>query len=177
MLDPDTFQALRIYMVERAHYMHVKKIHTVNIFLSLNPQDGSWAITTAGVQAIVHRIKEQLRLKGCLWDISAVNAQGCRRTAVSADYEKAEDSPIHHPEFTLSGQYGHSLAVAQKYYWRKSLKNAYRFVHGMSAPTDKRKDDISMPDRQQPPSKSTPGPDLRKIFPESSFFGDFGVGI
>jgi site-specific recombinase XerD len=172
MLDPDTFQALRIYMIERAHFMHVKKIHTVNIFLSLNPHNGSWAITTAGVQAVVRRIKEQLKLKGCLWDLSAVNAQGCRRTAVSADYEKAEDSPIHHPEFTLSGQYGHSLTVAQKYYWKKSLKNAYRFIRG-SHPR------IEMQQKQDGESKS-PQPDdgdIRRIFPSQTFFNNFGVGI
>jgi len=175
MLDPDTFQALRIYMVERAHFILVKKIRTVHIFLSLNPQNGSYAITKAGVQAIVRRIKEQLQLGGCLWDLSAVNPQGCRRTAVSADYEKAEDSPIHHPEFTLSGQYGHSLAVAQKYYWRKSLKNAYRFVRGTNKQMENHQNQNEVARKQEPlpPSSS----DIRNIFPSSSFFRDFGLGI
>jgi hypothetical protein len=175
MLDPDTFHALRIYMIERAHYLHVKKIHSVHIFLSLNPIDGSYSITTAGVQSVVRRIKELLKLGGCLWDLSAVNPQGCRRTAVSNDYEKAEDSPIHHPELTLSGQYGHSLTVAQKYYWKKSLKNAYRFVAGTNPPPESGHVQGNSPPSSKPPP--TEGGDIRGIFPPSSFFKDFGVGI
>lgn len=176
MLDMDTFQALRIYMVERAHFMHVKKIHSTYIFLSLNPVDESHAITTAGVQSVVRSIKERLKLGGCLWDLSAVNPQGCRRTAVSNDYEKAEDSPIHHPELTLCGQYGHSLTIAQKYYWKKSLKNAFRFVSGTDLPPESRHIQGSGP---PPTSKPPPteGSDIRGIFPRSSFFNDFGVGI
>jgi hypothetical protein len=163
-------------MIERAHFMHVKKIHTVHIFLSLNPADESCVLTTAGAQSVVRRIKELLKLGGCLWDLSAVNPQGCRRTAVSNDYEKAEDSPIHHPEMTLSGQYGHSLTVAQKYYWKKSLKNAYRFVAGTNPPPDSRQIQGSCP---PPASKPPPaeGGDVRGIFPPASFFNDFGVGI
>jgi hypothetical protein len=174
MLDPETLDAWRIYMVERAHFMYVKKIRTKNIFLSLNPMDDSYTITTSGVQSIVRRIKQELKLKGCLWDLSALNAQGCRRTAVSNDYEIAEDSPIHHPEFTLCGQYGHSLAVAQKYYWRRSLKNAYRFIKG--SPGSDRQEQPQKPPMPPNPA-SQQGSDLRKIFPESSFFRDFGVGI
>jgi hypothetical protein len=134
----------------------------------------SYTITTSGVQSIVRRIKQELKLKGCLWDLSALNAQGCRRTAVSNDYEIAEDSPIHHPEFTLCGQYGHSLAVAQKYYWRRSLKNAYRFIKG--SPGSDRQEQPQKPPMPPNPA-SQQGSDLRKIFPESSFFRDFGVGI
>jgi site-specific recombinase XerD len=178
MLDPETLEAWRIYMVERAHFMYEKKIHTKHIFLSINPHDDSYAITTPGVQAIIRRIKHELKMNGCMWDLSVLNAQGCRRTAVSHDYEIAEDSPIHHPELTLSGQYGHSLEIAQKHYWRKSLKNAYRFIKGGYQPshpsTPPSRTTPSLPS-QSPPS--SPGNDIKGIFPESSFFRDFGVGI
>lgn len=173
MLDPETLQMLRIYMLERAHHMLAKRIRSANIFLSLNPHDDSYAITVSGVQAVIRRIKQEMKLKGCLWDLSALNPQGCRRTAVSDDYEKAEDSPVHHPEFTLCGQYGHSLAVAQKYYWKKSLKNAYRFVKNKFGPIGPQESSVS----NNKDHTSIPESELRKLFPDSTFFRDFGVNI
>jgi site-specific recombinase XerD len=173
MLDPITFMALKIYMIERAHYMHVNKIHDNHIFLSLVPKNGSHVLTIPGVQAIVRRIKEQLKLQGCLWDLATLNAQGCRRTAVTRDYERAEDSPAFHPELTLCGQYGHSLPVAQKHYWRKSLKNAYRMIKdGERAELDKPQDEIDERHLADPPK-----PDPGRIFPKNSFFSDFGMNI
>jgi site-specific recombinase XerD len=173
MLDSITFNALKIYMIERAHYMHVNKIHDNHIFLSQVPQNSSHVLSIPGVQAIVRRIKFQLRLKGCIWDLSALNPQGCRRTAVTRDYERAEDSPAFHPELTLCGQYGHSLPVAQKHYWRKSLKNAYRMVKdGEKAEPDKTQNEVDERHLANPPK-----PDPGRIFPKDSFFNDFGMNI
>ncbi len=166
MLDDVTFKALQIYMVERAHFLHINKIHDDHIFLSLISRNDTYAISIAGVQAIVRRIKQELRLQGCLWDLTALNPQGCRRSAVSNDYEQAEYLPVQHPEFTLSGQYGHSLEIAQKHYWKKSLKNAYKMVKGqlyVEGPLSENAD------------KSQSGP--RSIFPQGSFFRDIGIGI
>jgi site-specific recombinase XerD len=173
MIDRETFEALKIHMIERAHYMHVNKIHDSHIFLSLVPQNGFRKLTISGVQAVIRTIKQRLKLKGCLWDLSALNPQGCRRTAVSRDYERAEDSPAFHPEMTLCGQYGHSLQVAQKHYWRKSLKNAYRMIKdGERGEIDNVPDVIDERHLADPPK-----PDPGRIFPKDSFFSDFGMNI
>jgi site-specific recombinase XerD len=171
MLDEMTFEALKIYMVERAHFMHVHHVHDDHIFLSLVPRNGDYVIAKEGIQAIIRRIKHEMKMNGSLWDLSALNPQGCRRSAVSRDYERAEYSPAHHPEFTLSGQYGHSLAVAQKHYWKKSLKNAYLMTKGGAAidETLKKKDDD--PEDAKDPQNQ------RNIYPEGSFFRDFGIDI
>jgi site-specific recombinase XerD len=170
MLDPQTFQALRVYMIERAHYLYVNRISEPHIFLSLNPRNNQKCITTSGVQAVVRRIKYELRLRGIVWDLSAVNPQGCRRTAVSREYEKAEDSPLHHPEFTLSGQFGHSLTIAQKHYWRRSLRNAYRLIK-KEAGQDSLNQDLPSNGADMRPK------DIKDIFPGSSYFNNFGLDI
>jgi site-specific recombinase XerD len=128
MLDELSMNALREYMIERAHLQRQRRIRDKHVFLSLCPRNGSYALSTGGVQAILYRIKGQLKLKGCLYDLSVLNAQGCRRSAVTADYELAEYSSIAHPEMSLCGMYGHGLGIAQKYYWKKSLANAYRLT-------------------------------------------------
>jgi hypothetical protein len=169
MLDQITFQALRLFMIERAHFMINNKIREKHIFLSLVPRNGSYVISKAGVQAIIRRIKEELRLTGCIWDLSTLNPQGCRRSAVSNDYARAEDSPVHHPEFTLSGQYGHSLEIAQKHYWKHSLKNAYRMVKGTAKTEEGSKPQET---NSHPPQKG-----FRDIFPSGSFFREAGLDI
>lgn len=174
MIDPLSFEALKIYMVERAHYLHVKKIKDKHIFISLVPQNGSHVLTTSGIQSIIRSIKTQLKLEGCLWDLSALNPQGCRRTAVSRDYERAEDSPAYHPEMTLCGQFGHSLPVAQKHYWRKSLKNAYRLImDGEKNELNKEVPDVVDERHLVVPPK----PDAGRLFPKDSFFNNFGMNI
>jgi integrase len=174
MLDPVTFEALKVYMIERAHYLHINKMKENHIFISIVPMDGSRVLAISGVQAVVRRIKEQLKLQGCLWDLSALNPQGCRRTAVTHDYEKAEDSSAFHPEMTLCGQYGHSLPVAQKHYWRKSLKNAYRLIKDAARQDECSRNNNSTDERD---FSNRPKPGMKNLFPPDSFFGDFGINI
>lgn len=130
MLDDDTVKSFTIYMIERAHHIHVHKIKTDRIFLNLTGKNGNYEISTAGIQAILLRIKTILRSQGCLLDLSTLNAQGCRRSAASRKYEVAEHMPIHHPEMTICGELGHSLEVSQKHYWKHSLKNKYLMAKG-----------------------------------------------
>ena len=174
MLDPVTFEALKVYMIERAHHLHINKMKENHIFISIVPLDGSRVPSISGVQAVVRRIKEQLKLQGCLWDLSALNPQGCRRTAVTHDYEKAEDSSAFHPEMTLCGQYGHSLPVAQKHYWRKSLKNAYRLIKDAARQDECSRNNNSTDERD---FSNPPKPGMKNLFPPDSFFGDFGINI
>ena len=87
------------------------------------------------------------------------------------EYEMAENSPVHHPELTLSGQYGHSLEVAQKHYWKKSKKNAYRLVKGCHG------GEFIPPPEIKSPEQPEPKKGIMGIYPDASFFRDFRVGI
>lgn len=160
MLDEETVEALKKYMIERAHHMYKNRIKTDNIFLTLTGKDSKYEITTAGVQAILLRIKQILKSQGCLWDLSTLNAQGCRRTAASKKYELAEHLPIHHPELTICGELGHSLEVSQKHYWKHSLKNKYLMAKGSSIIEDKM-------DRNKLPEKGDD--DFRSLYGPSFF--------
>jgi hypothetical protein len=157
MMDAETLESLRVYMIERAHYMLKKKIHCENVFLSLNPQGNSYAITGAGVQAVIRTIKSRLRLQGYAFDLSMLNSQGCRRSAIVKAYNKTNLEMIRHTELTICGQHGQGIGVVPKYFkknkhWKKNLKNAYQVV------TTTEKED-----------------NIQKIFSESSFFNKFGL--
>lgn len=136
MLDTDTINALKTYMIERAHHINKHKIKTDSVFLSQSSKGGDFIIRKEGVQAVIRRIKETLESEGCYWDLSTLNAQGLRRTAASKKYEAAEYMPIHHPEMTICGELGHSLGVSQNHYWKKSLKNKYLMSKGMEMLND-----------------------------------------
>ncbi|NLD91342.1 MAG: site-specific integrase [Fibrobacter sp.] len=168
MLDEVSLKALREYMVQRAAFKYGKKIKNDHLFLCMIPRNGSYVISKSGVQAVVRRIKQELQLRGCLWNLDTLNPQGCRRSAVSREYEKAEYLPVQHPEFTLSGQFGHSFAIAQQHYWKKSMKNAYLMIKGGEQVEKNLSSEILPPEGS---NKST------DIYPDASFFKDFGMDI
>jgi integrase len=159
MLDEETLECLKIYMIERAHFMLQKKISTKNIFLSLVPQGSNHAFTISGTQAVLRNIKNSLRLKGMVYDLSSLNAQGCRRTAIAKDYEKTNKTYIvRHPELSICGQFGHEVNNVPKYFknekfWKKDLKTASQVV--------------MLPEKEK----------LCNIFSDSPFFKNFGMTV
>lgn len=128
MLDEETLQALREYAIERAKYVKWRRITEEHLLLGMIPKKGSYSIATPCIQAVIRKIKFELQKSGCVWDLSSLNCQGGRRTASSKSFELAEYADIPHPELTIPGQFGHSLHVAEKHYWKKSKKNAYCFL-------------------------------------------------
>ena len=133
MLDEDSFIALKDYAIKRAYYIAWRKIRDNHLFLNLIPKNGSYAIDKSCVQSLVRRIKHELELSGCLWDLTYLNPQGCRRTAESAEFERAEYLPIPNAHLSIIGQFGHSMRVAEKHYWKKSKRNAYLLLKSKPA--------------------------------------------
>ena len=90
-------------------------------------KNGSYAIETSCIQSIVRRIKHELQLRGWVFYgiLSSLNPQGCRRTAETAEFERAEYLPIPNAHLSIIGQFGHSMRVAERHYWKKSKRNAY----------------------------------------------------
>lgn len=160
MLDAESLEALRVYMIERAHFMLKRKINCQNIFLSLIPRADSFTITTSGIQAIIRSIKTNLRQQGYAFDLSMLNSQGCRRSSLKKAYNKTNKELIRHTELTICGQHGQGIGTTPRYfkksnYWKKDLKNAYEVVTAIEK-NDK---------------------DIQKVLSESSFFNKFGLSI
>jgi hypothetical protein len=124
-------------------------------------------MSTPGVQSVIRRIKTELLCQGCLWDLSALNPQGLRRSAESNEYERAEFLPINNPQLTIPGQFGHTQAVSEKHYWAKSKRNAYILAKG-GCLVDKLRAEGDE-DRIQK--------QIQDEFPETSFYRDLGLDI
>jgi hypothetical protein len=156
MLDEDSFFSLKDYAIKRAYYVDWRRIHDDHLLLSLIPRNGLFMIATSCIQSIVRRIKHELQLRGCLWDLSHLNPQGCRRTAETAEFERAEYLPIPNAHLSIIGQFGHSMRVAERHYWKKSKRNAYFLL--------KAKPDL--------PPKSVDKPKSNAFEPLQDLFGD-----
>lgn len=167
MLDQDTLNVLKVYLIERAHFALRHHIKEDGLLLAEVPQNGSYELSKAGIQAVIARIKVELQCQGCMWDLSALNPQGLRRSAESIEYDRAEYLPINNPQLTIPGQFGHTQVVSEKHYWAKSKRNAYilakggRLVDKLRAAGDE--DQI----------KET----MQEEFPETKFYRDLGLDI
>jgi len=166
VLDIETLEALRIYMLERAHYLRLKRINTQQVFLSLNPQSGSYAITGAGVMAVLRQIKTELRLRGYVFDLSGLTSRNCRKVAIDKSYKQTNQAKIPHVDLTLSGQHGYGIGGISDHnrkakLWQKSLKNAGQIMNHIEEKVD------SNTERRVA--------SLQGVFPEASFFNNFGI--
>lgn len=167
MMDEETIEVLKVFMIERAHFALHHKVKDETLLLSEVPRAGSYAISKAGVQAVLRRIKQELKLRGCLWDLNALNAQGLRRTATSDAYERAELLPINNPQLSICGQMGNTLQVSEKHYWKKSKRNAYMLAKGMKM----------INQYQEEGDEKRIHEEMKREFPETNFYRDFGLGI
>jgi site-specific recombinase XerD len=80
LLDKDSFNALKSYLIERYHYIKTHKLKENFLFLSLCPKNGSNKLDISGIQAVLRRIKKDLKNSGCFYNLSQLNPQGCKRT-------------------------------------------------------------------------------------------------
>jgi site-specific recombinase XerD len=167
MLDQETLQVLKVYLIERAHFALRHHIKDDALLLAEVARNGSYVISKAGIQAVIARIKTEMLCQGCLWDLSALNPQGLRRSAESAEYERAEFLPINNPQLSIPGQYGHSQQVSEKHYWAKSKRNAYLLAKGGPL-VDKLR---SEGDEDQIKKE------MQDNFPETKFYHDLGLDI
>jgi site-specific recombinase XerD len=166
LLDTETLEALRVYMIERAHYLWVKKINTQKVFLSINSH--SHAISKSGIQAVIRGIKAELRLRGYVFDLSGLNPQNFRKVAIDKSYKQSNKALIPHVDLTLAGQHGYDVGRVSTYnkktrFWKKNLKNAHQIISHIEG--------------QPNPDEKKRIASLQGIFPESSFFNNFGVPL
>jgi site-specific recombinase XerD len=167
MLDEDTLGVLKIYMIERAHFALRHRIKEDCLLLAEVPQNGTHQIAISGIQAIIRRIKSELSLKGCLWDLSSLNPQGLRRSAESNEYDRAEFLPINNPQLSIPGQFGHTQAISERYYWQKSKRNAYILAKGGKIVDKLRAEQNEEGIKWQ----------IQEEFPETNLFRDLGLEI
>ena len=167
MLDEETLKVLKIYMIERAHFILRHHIKEDNLLIAEVARNGSYVISKAGIQAIILRIKTELLCQGCLWDLSALNPQGLRRSAESNEYERAEFLPINNPQLSIPGQFGHTQGVSEKHYWAKSKRNAYILAKGGRLVDKLRAEGDENQIKKQ----------IQDEFPETSFYRDLGLDI
>jgi hypothetical protein len=167
MIDEETLKVLKIYLIERAHFVLRHKIKDDALLIAEVARNGSYVLSKAGIQAIISRIKSELLLQGCIWDLSALNPQGLRRTAESVQYEQAEFLPINNPQLSIPGQFGHSQVVSEKHYWEKSKRNAYILAKGGQL-VDKLRADGNEGEITKK---------MQEDFPETSFYRDLGLDI
>lgn len=167
-LDMESMEALRVYMIERSHYMLTKKIHEKSVFLSLIPRGDSYAITGSGIQAVLRNIRQELRLRGYIFDLSGLTSQNCRRVVRVKEYKQTNRALIPHVDLTLSGQHGYSTGRIPVYNkktteWTNSFSNSHEIISHIRGKRD--------------PAEQERVESLQKIYPESSFFRNFGVSL
>jgi integrase len=169
MLDPYTWRALQDYAPERGKYLAWRGVSDEHLILgSLPRSDGSYAMSTPGVSAVIKRMKILLERQGCLQSLKNVCPNLMRHTAESNDWERAEHLPVHHPELSIPNQYGNSLSVALKHYVRHSRRNAYLLLKGGSIIDDLKKG-------SEGAEKSLN--ELKNQFPETNGFPMFDAGL
>lgn len=170
MLDPVSDKALKEYAIERGKYLSWRGVVDEHLILASNPRldDGSYAMTTAGVSAVIKRITLELQRQGCLASLKNVTPNIMRHTAESNDWERAEHLPVHHPELSIPNQYGNSLPVALKHYVKHSKRNAYILLKGGSIVDEA---------KQGNPGALSDMKTFQKGFPEMNSFPQFDVGI
>jgi site-specific recombinase XerD len=172
MLDPNTMEALKEYAVERGKYAAWRGTNDEHLILASNPtQTGSYKMSIGGVSEIVKRMARQLKKEGCLFSLKNVTPNIMRHTAETADWERAEHLPVHHPEMSITAQYGNSPRVALKHYVVRSRRNSYMLIKGGSILDNAREGDANAI------NKLSSMNDLLFNFPKESSFTDFGNGI
>lgn len=172
MLDPITTSALKEYAVERGKYVAWRGTNDEHLILASNPsQDGSYKMSIGGVSEIIKRMARQLKKDGCLFSLKNVTPNIMRHTAETADWERAEHLPVHHPEMSITAQYGNSPRIALKHYVVRSRRNSYMLIKGGSILDNAREGDSGAI------NKLSNMNDLLFNFPKENHFTDFGNGI
>lgn len=170
MLDPYSSSVLTSYGVERAKYLGKRGSTDNHLILASCPRfnTGSYEMSKAGVSAVIARMAKQLAKQGFLLNLKNVCPNIMRHTAESNDWERSEHLPIHHPELSVTGQYGNSPKTALKHYIRHSRRNAYMLLKGGSI-VDELKGGSE--------DAKTSLQNLQKEFPETGAFPMYDAGI